>query len=89
MDDAAPELGRIGFSVKDYLWRQNEDRSMISFRKKEAAPCSLNGADTASFKLVQNYYLTQFILQTLINSISNRSALKYRLSLLNFSNNVR
>jgi hypothetical protein len=37
---------------------------MILSRKKEAAPCSVNGADTASFKLVQNYYLTQFILQT-------------------------
>jgi hypothetical protein len=33
-------------------------------RKKEAAPCSLNGADTASFKLEQNYFLTQFVLQT-------------------------
>jgi hypothetical protein len=37
---------------------------MIALRKKEAAPCSLNGADTASFKLDQNYFLTQFILQT-------------------------
>ena len=37
---------------------------MTSIQIKEAAPCSLNGADTASSKLVQNYYLTQFILQT-------------------------
>jgi hypothetical protein len=37
---------------------------MIVCRKKEAAPCSLYGADTASFKLDQNNYLTQFILQT-------------------------
>ena len=37
---------------------------MMEPRKKEAAPCSLNGADTASFKLDQNYLLTQFILQT-------------------------
>lgn len=33
-------------------------------RKKEAAPCSLNRAATASFKLEQNYFLTQFSLQT-------------------------
>jgi hypothetical protein len=37
---------------------------MILGRKKEAAPCSLDGAVTASFKLDQNNYLTQFILQT-------------------------
>jgi len=37
---------------------------MIGLRKKEAVPCSLNGADTASFKLDQNYFLTQFILHT-------------------------
>lgn len=40
---------------------------MIVHRKKEAAPCSVIGADTASFKLEQNYFLTQFILQTLID----------------------
>jgi hypothetical protein len=34
---------------------------MISSRKKEAASCSLNGAATASFKLEQYYFLTQFI----------------------------
>jgi hypothetical protein len=34
-------------------------------RKKEATPCSLNGAAAASFKLEQNYFLTQFSLQTL------------------------
>jgi len=33
-------------------------------RKKDAASCSLNGATAASFKLDQNYFLTQFILQT-------------------------
>lgn len=38
---------------------------MTGIRKKDAAPCSLNGADTASFKLEQKYFLTQFILQTL------------------------
>ncbi len=37
---------------------------MTGDRKKEAAPRSLNGAVTASFKLEQNYFLTQFILQT-------------------------
>jgi hypothetical protein len=37
---------------------------MIGRRKKEAAICSLNGAVAASIKLVQNYILTQFILQT-------------------------
>ena len=37
---------------------------MIGRRKKEAAPCSLDGAAAASIKLVQNYILTQFILQT-------------------------
>lgn len=37
---------------------------MTGIRKKDAAPCSLNGADTASFKLEQKYFLTQFILQT-------------------------
>jgi len=38
---------------------------MISIRKKEAAPRSLNGAAAASFNLDQNYSLTQFNLQTL------------------------
>ncbi len=38
---------------------------MIMHRKKEAARCSLDGAVTAPFKLDQNNYLTQFILQTL------------------------
>ncbi len=38
---------------------------MIERRKKEAAPCSLDGAAAASIKLVQNYILTQFNLQTL------------------------
>lgn len=37
---------------------------MILFRKKETVPCSVIGADTVSFKLDQNYYLTQFNLQT-------------------------
>ncbi len=40
---------------------------MIGRRKKEAATCSLMGAVAASIKLVQNYILTQFILQTLEN----------------------
>jgi hypothetical protein len=34
------------------------------YTKKEAAPCSLKGAVAASFKLEQNYFLTQFSLQT-------------------------
>jgi len=38
---------------------------MKFYRKREAAPCSLNGAVTASLKLDQNYKLTQFNLQTL------------------------
>src|SRR5579863_3386566 len=38
---------------------------MKVYRKREAAPCSLNGAVTASLKLEQNNFLTQFILQTL------------------------
>ncbi|HEX9513850.1 MAG TPA: hypothetical protein VF939_25340, partial [Puia sp.] len=46
------------------LWGQNENGSMIFRRKKEASPCSVNGAVAASFKLDQNNYLTQFILQT-------------------------
>ncbi len=37
---------------------------MRRHRKKETAPCSENGAVAVSFKLNQNYYLTQFILQT-------------------------
>ena len=37
---------------------------MIGLRKKEAATYSLDGAVAASIKLVQNYILTQFILQT-------------------------
>ena len=37
---------------------------MIFYRKKETSPCSLNGAAAASFKLEQNYNLTQFNLQT-------------------------
>ena len=68
MDDAFTGMGRIGLSIKDYIWRQNENGSMRIRRKKEAAPCSLNGADTASFKLEQNYFLTQFILQTPANN---------------------
>jgi hypothetical protein len=39
---------------------------MILYRKKEASPCSLDGAVAASFKLVQNYSLTQLILHTLL-----------------------
>ena len=39
---------------------------MIMYRKKEASPCSLDGAVSASFKLVQNNYLTQFSLHTLV-----------------------
>ena len=42
---------------------------MIVSRKKKAAPCSKNGAVAASFKLIQNYLVTQFILQTLFLSI--------------------
>jgi hypothetical protein len=39
---------------------------MIGRRKKEAAPCSLDGAVTASFKLDQNNILTQFSIKTSI-----------------------
>ena len=67
MDDAAARVGHIRLAAKDYLWGQNENGPMIQRRKKEAAPCSLNGADTASFKLVQNYILTQFILHSRID----------------------
>jgi hypothetical protein len=38
---------------------------MIGTVKKRRLLCSLNGAVAASIKLVQNYILTQFILQTL------------------------
>lgn len=55
MDDAAARLGRIRFTAKDYIWGQNENGPMILRRKKEAAPCSVKGADTASFKL--NIYI--------------------------------
>ena len=65
MDYAIAWMGRFRIPAKDYLWGQNEYRSMIGLRKKEAATCSLDGAVTASIKLVQNYILTQFILQTL------------------------
>ena len=51
--------------TKDYIWISNEHRSMKSLRKKEAATCSMNGAVATSIKLVQNYILTQLILQTL------------------------
>jgi len=37
---------------------------MTAARKKEATPRSLNGAVAASFKLEQNYFLTQFILHS-------------------------
>jgi hypothetical protein len=40
---------------------------MTRLRKKEAATRSLDGAVAASIKLVQNYFLTQFILQTHID----------------------
>jgi Transposase, Mutator family len=49
--------GYLRLAAKDYLSGQNEDRSMILSRKKEAAPCSLYGADTASFKLGHNCIL--------------------------------
>jgi hypothetical protein len=55
MDDVTAGLGYFSLSIKDYLWGQNGDRFMIGRRKKEAAPCSLHGADTASLKLDQNY----------------------------------
>ena len=37
---------------------------MIIYRLKEASPCSLERAGSTSFKLVQNYLLTQFNLHT-------------------------
>jgi hypothetical protein len=64
MDYAIAGMGYHCIPAKDYIWGQNEHRSMIGLRKKEAATCSLDGAVTASIKLVQNYILTQFILQT-------------------------
>jgi uncharacterized glyoxalase superfamily protein PhnB len=64
MDYALAGMGRLRLAAKDYIWEQNDNGLVISFRKKEAAPCSLNGAAAASIKLVQNYTLTQFILQT-------------------------
>jgi hypothetical protein len=73
MDHATAWMGRVRLAVKDYIWGPNEYRSMIGPRKKEAAPCSLNGAAAASIKLVQNYILTQFILQTpFVKSMSFR-----------------
>jgi hypothetical protein len=67
MDYAIAGMGYHCIPAKDYIWGQNEHRSMIGFRKKEAATCSLDGAVTASIKLVQNYILTQFILQTRVD----------------------
>jgi hypothetical protein len=64
VDIPIAELERIGIAVKNYIWGQNENGSMISTRKKEEAPWSLNGAAAASFNLDQNYSLTRFILQT-------------------------
>jgi hypothetical protein len=46
---------------------------MIVYRKKEASPCSLDGAVSASFKLDQNYYLTQFDLHTRVNCFQTES----------------
>jgi hypothetical protein len=54
MDYALTELGRVCIATKDYIWRQNDKGPMMSFRKKEVAPCSLIGVDIASFKLDQN-----------------------------------
>jgi len=54
VDIRLAELERICFAVRNYIWGQNENGSMISIRKKEATPCSLNGAAAASFNLNQN-----------------------------------
>jgi hypothetical protein len=56
MDDAITRMGRVRIAVKDYIWGQNENGPMILRRKKEASPCSLNGAVAASFKLEQKYF---------------------------------
>jgi hypothetical protein len=64
MDNAFAGLGSVCSAIKYYIWRENENGSIISGRKKAAGPCSLNGAAAASFKLDQNYFLIRFILQT-------------------------
>jgi hypothetical protein len=46
------------------MWKLNGE--MIIW-KYDYAPCSLNGADTPSFKPEQNYFLTQFSLLILLD----------------------
>jgi transposase-like protein len=41
--------GPFSISAKNYLWRQNEYRSMIGLRKKEAATCSLDTTFNLNF----------------------------------------
>ena len=55
---------------------------MTGRRKKEAAPSSLNGAVTASFKLEQYYFLTQFILQTLIGGFTHQNGFYIRTGII-------
>jgi hypothetical protein len=49
--------------IKDSILKQNVNIFPIVHRKKEAVPCSVIGADPASFKLHQNNNLTYFILK--------------------------
>jgi len=63
MDDAFTWMGRVRFAAKDYIWRQNDYRSMIAFRKKEAATCSVVGAVAASIKLIDSLHKSSFTKQ--------------------------
>jgi hypothetical protein len=56
-------LASISSAIKDYILKQNVTIFSIVRRKKEAVPCSVIGADPASFKLHQNNNLTYFILK--------------------------
>src|SRR5579862_268967 len=61
---------------------------MIFYRKREAAPCSLNGAVTASLKLDQNYKMTQLSLQTL-NTYSKNYRIKTAIFNCNFIKSMK
>jgi len=50
---------------------------MTFIQIKETVTCSLNGAETTSLKLVQNYDLIQFISQTQLISPSRNTRASY------------
>ena len=53
MDYALTGVDCISFTAKDYIWGQNDNGPLIRRRKKEAAPCSVNGATPPLLNLIK------------------------------------